>query len=66
MRSEASKARQRAYYKEWYKKNKEKRIAYAREYRDTHREYYNNYNRSYYNENKDKLAQSHKEWAKAV
>ena len=53
MRSEASKARQNAYYKEWYQKNKEKiNLQHSRWQKEN----------SYYEKNKERIIKKAKEY----
>lgn len=64
MRSEASKARQNAYYKEWYQRNKEKRREANRKRREENKEKVANYQKDYYKNNREKLNIQHARWQK--
>lgn len=51
-------------FKEYYKKTREKRLAYKKKYRENHTEERSNYWKNYYNEHKKELYNNRKLWAK--
>lgn len=64
MRSEQSRARQNAYYKERYKKNKEKRMASAKKWAQENRDKMAWYRKKYYEANKEEVNRKNIQWCK--
>ena len=64
MRSEQSKERQRLYYKQWYEKNRERKITQNKEWNSTNKTKLASYYKDYYEANKERLNEQHKKRAK--